>query len=395
MEQWIYLDNAATAFPRPEAVCRAVDEANRGYAVNAGRGSYALARRAAEVIASAKEEIRALAGAEPDAGIVFTPSATIACNQIFGGIPWKRGDVVYVSPYEHNAVMRVLFHLRAQYGFVIEELALDGETLLPDPEHIAYQFRQKRPAVVAVTHVSNVLGCILPFARIAALARECGAVTVVDGAQALGLVPVDLGQTAVDFYVFAGHKTLCGPEGTGGFISRGGIALRPYLAGGTGSDSLNSEMDLRTPGGFEPGSSNTAGAAGLGAAVREIRRTVRETGDAAVFLKRQRALGKRIADGFLKTAGVTVYRAGDFAQQTGIVAFGVRGYTAEEAAALLDEEYHIAVRAGYQCAPLIHRHLHSEASGGVVRASVGRYTAEEEADALVRAVREIAEEQGW
>lgn len=391
MKQWIYLDNAAAAFPKPEAVCRAVDAANRGYAVNAGRGSYALARKADEVILSAKEEIKALAGAGEDAQVVLTPSATVACNQIFGGISWRSCDVVYVSPYEHNAVMRVLFHLGAQHGFVIEELAVDRRTLLPDTEHIAYQFRKKRPAVVAVTHVSNVVGCILPVAEIAALAKDAGALVAVDGAQALGVVPVKLFNMAVDFYIFAGHKTLCGPAGTGGFLNLSGAALRPYLAGGTGSDSLSLWMDMRTPGGFEPGSSNTAGAAGLCAAVREIRQTAAAAGNADVFLQRERALSARLAGGLEEIPGAVVYRAGGPGEQTGIVAFNIRGYTAEETAMILDKDFHIAVRAGYQCAPLIHRYLHSESFAGVVRASVGRYTTEEEVDALVRAAREIAE----
>jgi len=384
MEDMIYLDNAATTFPKPECVYRAMEEAGRNYGVNAGRGSYALARMASAVIEETREWIKRLAGADSVAEVVFTPSATVACNQVFGGLDWKEEDVVYVSPFEHNAVMRVLYLLQKKYGFTIEELALQEETLELDMEKIRFQFLRKKPTVVAVTHVSNVTGYILPVEEVAKLAAEQGAVVVVDGSQGLGLVPVCLKNLPVDFYIFAGHKTLYGPMGTGGFLQSGRVALKPFLAGGTGSNSLDLEMSADVTG-LEPGSPNVAAIAGLRAAVAEL------CGKSGGFLEREQEMTEYFIDRLGKIPGVRLYLPEDRKRHAGIVAFNVEGYQASEVGMILDEDYRIAVRTGYQCAPLIHKYLKADEFLGVVRVGVGWFTTEAELEALVDAVREIAE----
>ncbi len=382
MKTCIYLDNAATTFPKPEIVYETLDKANRKLAVNAGRGSYALAKQASEVIAETKAEIKKLANADDVAEVVFTASATLACNQIFGGMDWKKEDVVYVSPYEHNAVMRVLHAMQNTHGFAIEELAINETTLQLDLARIEYQFLRKKPTVVVMSHVSNVLGYIIPIAEVAGMAKAYQALVVVDGAQAFGVVPVDLKCAAVDFYIFAGHKTLYGPFGVGGFINSSGKKLLPFLAGGTGSDSLNLEMDVSTTAGLEPGSPNIVAIAGLLAALREKEKP-------ALYEKEQE-LTEYLLNRLSEILDVKVYRIAD-GKQLGIVSFNIAEYRAEEVGLMLDEDYHIAVRTGYQCAPLIHKYLHSEEYAGVVRASVGRFTTKEELDCLIQAVREIAE----
>lgn len=383
MEKCIYLDNAATTFPKSENVYEALDEANRTLAVNAGRGSYALAEKAAEIIRETKSELKRLSHAQEVAEVVLSSSATLACNQIFGGLEWKKEDVVYVSPYEHNAVMRVLHRLRERYGFEIEELCLDADTLQLDTERIAFQFMRKRPSAVVMSHVSNILGYILPVGEIAGLAEQYQAVVVVDGAQALGVVPVDLQKMPIDFYIFAGHKSLYGPLGVGGFINCRGRRLLPYLAGGTGSDSLNLKMDTDTPEGLEPGSYNIVAIAGLLAALKEEGKEG--------LLRREQDMTEYLIGQLRQVPYVTVYQIGDIRQQVGIAAFNISGYLASEVGMILDDVYHIAVRCGYQCAPLIHKYLRSEECAGVVRASLGRFTTKEEIDCLVGAVREIAE----
>lgn len=383
METGIYLDNAATTFPKPESVYEALDKANRHLAVNAGRGSYALAKQASEVIAETKNEIKKLANADDVAEVVFTASATLACNQIFGGIDWKKEDVVYVSPYEHNAVMRVLHGMQERYKFEIEELAMDDSTLELDLTRVEYQFAKKSPSAVVMSHVSNVLGYVLPIEEIANLAVEYGAIVVVDGAQALGLVPVNLRKLKVDFYIFAGHKTMYGPFGVGGFVNCSGKILRPFLAGGTGSDSLNLEMSVDSVAGMEPGSPNIVAIAGLLAALQEEGREK--------WCLEEQKLTAYLIQQLDDIPDVSVYRIADSLRQVGIVSFNINGYKAEEVGMILDEDYHIAVRTGYQCAPLIHEHLHSKAYAGVVRASVGMFTTKDEIDCLIQAVREIAE----
>ena len=270
MEEYIYLDNAATTFPKPEAVYRALDWANRNAAVNAGRGSYALAEQAKQLIEDTRGLLLTLTKAKTAAEVVFTPSATFACNQIFGGLPWKREDIVYVSPYEHNAVMRTLHFLQKRYGFAIEELSVDAGNLELDLEKIRYQFIQNPPTVLAMTHISNVTGYILPVEEVAALTDTEKTTVIVDGSQALGLIPVRLEQSDIDYYIFAGHKTLYGPFGVGGYIAQStGNAekLGLVIAGGTGSNSLNLEMPQLLPDRYEPGSPNVPAIAGLKAAI--------------------------------------------------------------------------------------------------------------------------------
>ncbi len=386
MEKTLYFDNAATTFPKPEEVYQALDMANRELAVNAGRGSYALARRASQIILDTREALRKLTNASEVAEVVITASATLACNQIFGGMSWSGQEIVYVSPYEHNAVMRVLYQLQMQYGFEIEELGIDTATGMLDLERIAYQFMRKRPSMVVMSHVSNVTGYILPVDEVGKMAKTYAAVIVVDGAQALGLVPVNLKMSPIDFYIFAGHKTLYGPFGTGGFINCRGYRLKPVLAGGTGSDSLNLKMNMETVTGFEPGSPNIPAIAGLLAALQENNSERQKS-----RYEREQELTQYLLGQLSGIPEVLLYRVAEKAQQIGIVSFNIEGYQASEVGLILDEDFQIAVRTGYQCAPLIHKYLHSDAYAGVVRASIGRFTTTEEIDSLVQAVREIAE----
>lgn len=399
MEKLIYFDNAATTYPKPERVYEAMDKANRHLAVNAGRGSYRLAKKASSIIEETRKNILKIAGAEEVAEVVFTPSATLACNQVLGGIDWKKGDVIYVSPYEHNAVMRVLHLLQQQYELEIEELAIEPETLRMDVEKIRYQFSKRPPKAVVMSQVSNVTGYIIPWQTIAKEAKQYEAVVVVDGSQGLGLVPVQLRNTAVDFYIFAGHKTLYGPLGVGGYINNRGKILKHLLAGGTGSDSLNLEMPDTTAG-YEPGSQNIVAIAGLLAATEEM--VAKSEGEQNLKvgqnLKLEQELCCYLTERLRAISGVVLYppismKDLETEQKTGILAMNIEGYKAADVGVILDEDYNIAVRTGYHCAPLIHKYLKDEDYAGVVRISLGRFNTKEEIDYLVKAVEEIT--AGW
>lgn len=402
MDEVIYFDNAATTYPKPEQVYQAMDEANRRMAVNAGRGSYALAQKANSVIAETKKNILETVKADDVAEVVFTASATLACNQILGGIRWKKTDVVYVSPYEHNAVMRTLYHQREIYGFEITELAIDTRSLALDLARIRYQFMKCPPDVVIMSQVSNVTGYILPIREVLKAAEEYHPITIVDASQAFCLVPIELKYEPVDFYIFAGHKTPYGPFGVGGFINNRGRSLDTYFTGGTGSDSLNLEMPERGSGRYEPGSPNIVAIAGLKAALEELGMSFETKGCApdqrgdekegiGRLLQQEQQLTEYLVSGLSAIHGVQLYLPHDSRAHVGIVAFNIEGYQSEDVAAILDADYHIAVRAGYHCAPLIHKYIQNPDGVGVVRASLGRFTTKEEIDGLVRAVGEIAE----
>lgn len=390
MKNEIYLDNAATTFPKPEQVYQALDQANREYAVNAGRGSYALARKADSLIAETRKAIKLLAHAEDMAEVIFTPSATMACNQVLGGLPWSKEDVVYVSPYEHNAVMRVLHLLQKKYGFAIEELAIDKDTLELDLEKIKYQFMQEPPSVLCITHVSNVTGYVLPVEILSEMVWDWNTVVFVDGSQALGLVPVELQGSGIDFYVFAGHKTLYGPFGIGGYIQNSQKKPEIVLAGGTGSNSLNLEMPEELPGRYEPGSMNIPAIMGLRAALREFGNTTEEMqSHRETISQKEKQLFDKMTQALSKIPEIQMYLPKNPQQQTGICSFTVEGYQSSDVGMILDEDYRIAVRCGYHCAPLIHKYLKDEGYGGTVRASVGQFHTEAEIELFVKAMEEI------
>ncbi len=384
MEGFLYFDNASTTYPKPEPVYQAMEDANRRLAVNAGRGSYCLAKEAFQLIEATREEICRMVNGNPIAEAVLTPSATIACNQVLGGIGWKHEDVVYVTPFEHNAVMRVLFHLQKTYGFTVEELAVHPESLEMDKEKIKYQFLKNPPTALVMAHVSNVTGYAIPWEEIAKLAESSHPTVIVDGSQALGLLPVQLKNQNVDFYIFAGHKTLYGPLGIGGYVNNRGKRLNPVLFGGTGSDSLNMELDLGDVKGYEPGSMNIVSAAGLYAAIRDLPQA-----EMVRRLQEEQRLRRWLAGQLGRIPGVSLYPPVSHGA-TGILSLNIEGYQAQDVGALLDEEYHIAVRTGYHCAPLVHKYLKDREYGGTVRVSLGRFTTEKELGQLIGALEEIA-----
>ena len=266
----IYLDNAATTYPKPESVYDAMDRANRELCVNAGRGSYKKAREASKLISDTKAMLRGLVHADMNVAVVFTPSITIALNEIIGGIKWQTNDVVYVSPYEHNAVARTLHLMTKKHGIVIKKIPLVDGGLDIDIEKMAYDFSKEKPKAVICTHISNVTGYILPIAQIFEEAKKYGAITVLDTAQSLGLVPVDIRTIRADIIAFAGHKTLYGPFGIGGFLNTTGVSLEETIVGGTGSDSLNLNMPAGAEARYESSSTNINAIAGLNAALEVL-----------------------------------------------------------------------------------------------------------------------------
>lgn len=388
-EKMVYMDNAATTYPKPECVYSAMNEANRCLSVNTGRGSYRLAQIAVKGMDVLRTELLKFIQADNRAEVVFTPSATIACNQIIGGRMLSEQDRVYVSPFEHNAVMRTLWKKQQECGCLIEEIPLDEKKLEIDLEKMRYLFLQKPPTYVFVSHVSNVTGYILPVEEIFNIAKEVtsgDAHVILDAAQSFGLVEIDYRKTPFDAIVFAGHKTLYGPFGAAGFIKKDNFDLNAYLVGGTGSDSLKLSMPKEMPEGLEPGSTNIVAIAGLYAGVQFLKEEKRER-----IFEHEKTLSDAIIERIGNIKGVKLYVPEHLEKHIGIISFSIDGYRAEEVGMILDEDYHIAVRTGYHCTPLLHKHLKDESCGGTVRASVSWFSDEKDVKCLVNAVEEIAE----
>ena len=377
----IYLDNAATTFPKPEEVYQAMDKANREIGVNAGRGAYRLAKEASKLIAETKNLIRELVHANVSSGVVFSSSITIALNQIINGIDWKCGSVVYVSPYEHNAVARTIHKVAEERKLIVRQLPIKEETYEIDLDKVVYEFSKENPVAVFCTHVSNVTGYILPVKEIFSEAKKYNSITVLDSAQSMGLIDIDVRLLDVDIIAYAGHKTLYGPMGIGGFINVTNIPLKVYITGGTGSDSLNLYMPDGNEAKYEASSTNIVAIAGLNAALKVL--------DVEKHWKHEKELTDYLVSELSKNKHVRMYLPEDRSQHIGIVSFVHKEMSSEDIGMILDEDFDIAVRTGYHCAPYIHEKLKDKDSLGTVRVGLSQYNTKEEIDLLVESLLDL------
>lgn len=380
----IYLDNAATTFPKSDRVYEEMDYVNRTMAVNAGRGSYKTARKANELIIETKNRILNLFKAPDYAKVAFTPSITIALNEILQGIKWVKGSNVYVSPYEHNAVARTINLVADKYSLNVIEIPIDEKTMEIDINKMESLFVINKPFCVCCTHVSNVTGYILPIKDIFQLAKKNGAITVLDSAQSAGLIDIDLRMLEADFVAFAGHKTLYGPLGIGGFVQIGSVELNEVIVGGTGSNSLNLSMPETIPDKYESASSNIVAVAGLKAALEELNDFSNS--------EKEKELSKYLINHLRGIEAIKLLLPADENKHIAIVSFVVDGFKSNDIGMILDEDYNIAVRTGYHCAPYIHKYLGDENSAGTVRIGLGKYNTFEQIDKLIESLQEILEE---
>ncbi len=376
----IYLDNAATTFPKPEEVYKAVDYTQRNMAVNVGRGSYRVASDAMKVVDETRYLVAELLGVENPNNVVFTPSATIAANQIIMGLEWDEYKTVYITPFEHNAIARPLHLMQEKYNFEIVLLPFDAQTQEFDREEAETLFLQNPPDYVFLNHISNVTGAIIPIEAIAKLSKQYGAIVVVDASQSAGLISIDVKKSNIDYVIFAGHKNLYASWGIGGFVSAAAAHLTTSLAGGTGSDSLNLNMAADLPGGFEVGSANIIAISSLNASLKWLKAT-----GVSVIADKKTQLMERLIHG-LRNLGVKMYLP---TYHTSVLSFNVDGYSANDVGTILSEEYDVAVRTGYHCAPYIHDLIDSRQHGGTIRVSVGYFNTEEDIDLLLDGIRSL------
>lgn len=377
----IYLDNAATSYPKPETVYSAMDKANRTMAFNAGRGAYRMAQKAADTIVETKKLLLNYINAPYDSKVVFCPSITIALNQVLNGIEFINGDNIYVSPYEHNAVARTLNRISKQVSVNILEMPIKENTLEIDLEKLKYKFISNPPKCVCSTHVSNVTGYVLPVKAIFEAAKKYKAITVLDTAQSLGIVDINF-DGEVDFLAFAGHKALYGPMGIGGFVEYNSLNLNEFITGGTGSDSLNLEMPSSIPGKYEASSPNIVAIEGLKMAL--IEKGKNDDYDT------EKELLKYLVTKLRAIKEVELYLPKE-EEHISMVSFTFGRYKSDDISMVLDQDFDIATRAGYHCAPYIHKWLKDEQNSGTIRVSLSKYNTQEDIDKLVIAIEELCE----
>lgn len=380
----IYLDNSATTFPKPEIVYKEMDMVNREMAVNAGRGSYSLAKKASEMIVDVKKKILELFNAPERAEVILTPSITIALNQILQGITVPSGSNIYVSPYEHNAVARTVNLIAKRCNVNIIEIPIDVSSLEIDMKRLESIFALHKPYVVCCSHISNVTGYILPVEEIFNLSKKYNAINVLDTAQSAGLININLCKLNADFVAFAGHKTLYGPFGIGGFVDISKIKLNEVIVGGTGSDSLNLDMPSKLPDRYESSSMNITAIAGLKVALDYIKKE-------GVTEDTEKELTRYLVKKLKEVPDIQLYLPQNKDNHISIVSFNIIGYKAEEIGMLLDQDYNISVRTGYHCAPYIHSYLKDTSFLGTIRVGLGIFNTKQEIDKLVEALNEIIE----
>ena len=383
MPETAYFDNAATTFPKPSVVYDYADSFYRNSGGNIGRGGNALAVAAGEIAKVAKSNLKKLYGC-PAGEIVFTASATDALNRILLGLNLAKDDVVYCTPFEHNAVTRPLFHLVETTGIRSEILPFDDETFVPRYEEIEEAFAAQPPRLVVMTHASNVCGAVVPVETVARMAKAYDATTVIDMSQTAGLLPLQLSSDLFDFAVFAGHKTLYGPFGIGGFICKRGAKLRPVFFGGNGINSVEQRLPENIVQMEEIGSQNTYAIAGLKASTDWLLEQGLEAIRKIEMENRDRLLECLRAAGFCSLIG-----EGMECERIGVVSALFDGYSPDEGEMVLGR-CGVAVRSGIQCAPYAHRFL-GTLPAGTIRFSVSALTGDPEFDALERALDAIAE----
>lgn len=378
----IYLNNAATTIRKPPAVAEAVLAAMAG-AGSCSRGASSDDLAAARSVAGARVRLARLIGFDHPERVIFTQNATMALNTAIFGL-LRPGDHVITTDFEHNSVLRPLHELERRGVIEVSYLPAGRDGRL-HMEALEGLFRPTTRAVVA-THASNLTGAVTDAQALAASAHEHGALLVLDASQTLGAYPLDMAGIGADIVCFTGHKALMGPQGTGGLAVSPEVELTPLVHGGTGVKSADPFQPESYPEHLEAGTMNAHGLAGLDAALAFLL----DVGIERVE-EHERALRERFVAGVRDLPGATVYGLADKHAHTGVVALNLAGIDSSSLADRLAQDYDIATRAGLHCAPRMHAAL-GTLERGAVRVSFGWYTTDDEVDAAVSAVSEIAGE---
>jgi cysteine desulfurase family protein len=376
----IYLDNAATSWPKPPQVNEAMVSFLTDIGANPGRSCHRLAIEAGRIVYNARELLAELFAVSDPRSILLGPNATYFLNIALQGL-LRSGDHVITSSMEHNAVMRPLHNL-ARHGIKLTVIQCSDHGEL-DPQEITHAI-QPKTAMIVLNHCSNVTGGMLPIAQVGQIARQHNLIFLVDAAQTAGVWPIDIEKEAIDLLAFTGHKNLYGPPGTGGMVVGKRVplsAMTPLVFGGTGSRSSEAEQPDFLPDRYESGTPNTVGLAGLAAGVRYLFDRGIKT------IQHQTAqLTAKLRIGLAEIPRVIIYGKPD---STAIVSFNIDGLTPSEVGLRLDEDYNIMCRVGLHCAPAAHKTI-GTFPVGTVRFSLGLYTTAADIEQAVMAITEIA-----
>ena len=369
----IYFDNAATTYPKPDCVYKAIEIGMQKYSFNAGRGRYEAAQETYNMIEETREMLGSIVGVSGNK-VIFTSSATESLNNILYGLDLHENDVVFISPFEHNAVARTLHHL----GVKLEFIPFDKVTWELDEKRYKDLLLLYKPKAVVISHVSNVTGYELPYKKIFDATKCIDSVNILDCSQSFGVY--NISKESIDYVVFAGHKSLYAMFGIAGYICTSSHKLNVHKVGGTGSDSLNLNMPDYGVSRYEAGSLNSVGIY----SIHESLGFLKEND----FESKKMELTSFLIDELNEIEGVTLYLP-ENKKTKGIVSFNIEGYSSADVGEFLANDYDICVRTGYHCAPFIHDFIGSKLYAGTVRVSLSGFNTKEEIDELISAIQEL------
>jgi cysteine desulfurase / selenocysteine lyase len=378
----IYLDNAATSFPKPEETYVFMDRFYRTHGVNPGRSGFDLCMETGQMVDDTRKQLcRFFNGTDHDR-LVFSYNSTDALNLALFGL-LQAGDHAITTTVEHNAVLRPLHHLATKGGVDVDHVRFDAQGFV-DPAAVASKFK-RNTKVVAVNHASNVIGTVQPVGEIGRLCAERGIHLVVDASQTAGKIPIDVQALNIDVLCFTGHKSLMGPTGIGGMYVRNGVEIRHTRAGGTGVRSAQRPHLDEYPWRMEYGTPNVLGIAGLHAGVQWI-----EKQGLRAIEAHEMSLMRRLVEGLRRIPGVTLYCQDGLENHIAVLVFNIIGLEAGDAGTILDVDHNIACRTGLHCAPMVHEQIGTDTLHGAVRFGIGPFNTEAHIDAAIEAVAEVA-----
>lgn len=378
----IYLDNAATSYPKPEEVYNAVMHAMKEIGANPGRGGSKPTLMASRIIFECREAVATFFNIPNSKNVIFTSNATESLNIAIKGI-LKPGDEVITTPLEHNSVLRPLNTLEKKIGVSVKFVKCDLNGSFKPTDFINLFSEKTKLAII--THASNVIGNISPIEEIFYECRKRGILTLLDAAQTAGVIPIDVQKMNVDLMACPGHKSLFGPQGTGILYIKDGIELDTLKEGGTGTQSSSIEHPKELPERFEAGTLNMPGIAGLLAGIKFINKT----GIINIREHEQRLL-KRLIDGLKENHNVILYGLLDTEKMASTLSFNLINLDCSEVGFILDEVYDIYTRVGLHCAPIAHKTIGTYPYG-TVRVSPGFFNTEKDIDEIIRAINEITQ----
>lgn len=382
MAKMIYLDNAATTFPKPQQVYDYMNEFYQTQGVNPGRSGYDATLATEEVVHGTRKMLTEFFNGTDPYHLTFSYNASDSLNMIIQGM-LEEGDHVVTTNIEHNSVLRPLFHLKHDGVIEVTYVRFDNRGYV-DPDDIRREIK-KNTKMVIVNHGSNVIGTVQPIDEIGRICREAGVYFAVDASQTAGTQRIDVGQMCIDLLAFTGHKCLLGPTGIGGSYIGEDVPIRGTRYGGTGVRSAYPFHLEEFPYRMECGTLNIVGVAGLRAGLEWIL----ERGIDSIY-GQEMELWCKLRDGLSQIGNVILYGAGSPENHLAVLSFNIRGWEAGDVGTMLDVDHNIACRTGLQCAPLAHVQLGTETLHGTVRLSIGPFNTEEHVDTAIEAVKEIA-----